>query len=400
MIREVAITIYLFIFKIFFTLLKLFPIKNKIAFVISFGDNSKYVYEEIRKKNLSYEVIILYKGTSNAYFAEYSELKTIPFETLNTINMIRAIYHLATSKFILVDNYFGFLSAITFKKEAECIQLWHASGALKKFGLEDKSITLRSKRAQNRFNKVYKNFHKIIVGSDVMADIFMRSFNLSETNLLKTGIPRTDFFYNTEQHKIIIGELLDENPEISNKKRILYAPTYRDNQLGDFRIALDLDQMVKELGEDHVLLLRLHPAVKSNINYTAYYPGFLYDYSSSKYDINELLLLSDYLITDYSSLPYEYTLLNKPIIFFPYDIEQYKEERGIIDNYENMVPGPVLKRTADIVEIIKSREFDNALLQEYSEKWNKYSKGNSSENLVLYMVNKDLTREKYITSEE
>src|SRR5690606_14879623 len=102
----------------------------------------------------------------------------------------------------------------------------------------------------------------------------------------------------------------------------------------------------------------------------------------------------------YSSLPYEYTLLNKPIIFFPYDIEQYKEERGIIDNYENMVPGPVLKRTADIVEIIKSREFDNALLQEYSEKWNKYSKGNSSENLVLYMVNKDLTREKYITSEE
>lgn len=157
---------------------------------------------------------------------------------------------------------------------------------------------------------------------------------------------------------------------------------------------LDLEKMMNELAENYVLLLRLHPAVKSTINYSEQYPEFVYDYSSSNYDINELLLFGDYLITDYSSLPYEFSLLNKPMIFFAYDLETYSKERGLLDHYEQMVPGPIVKQTDDVIYLLKEKQFDFKQIKDYAEEWNKYSKGHSSKSIVQYMFKKDSIRMK------
>ncbi|MBS4178109.1 CDP-glycerol glycerophosphotransferase family protein [Lederbergia citrea] len=389
MIRDTLITFYLLCYKNFFNLFKLFPLKDKVTFVITFGDNSKYVYDEIKKQKRPVDIVVLYKGKSSFYFTPHNDVTLIPLDTFNIFDFFRRIFHLATSKYILIDNYFGFLAAIKFKRGVECIQLWHASGAIKKFGAEDISVDKRSKRAQERFFRVYKNFHKVIVGSDVMADIFMKAFNLSDKNILRTGIPRTDFFYNEEIQHNMIEKLIEGNPALKNKKKILYAPTYRDQQLDHFEMKLELDKMFDELGPDYIVLLRLHPAVKHVSNYSELYPGFVYDYSSSTYDINELLLISDYLITDYSSIPYEFSLLNKPMIFFAYDLDTYKKERGLWDDYEKMVPGPVVKKTTDIIHLMKENQFDLEQVRNYAGKWNKYSTGNSSEKLVKYMFEKD-----------
>lgn len=389
MVREISITLYLIIFKLVFNFFKLMSLKNKVTFVITFGDNSKYVYEEVRKKKAFEEVVVLYKGSSYLYFEEYEDVKLIPFETKNIMSMLKSIYHLATSKYVLVDNYFGFLASIKFKQKVECIQLWHASGAIKKFGLEDQSVEMRSSKAKERFNQVYKKFNKVIVGSDVMADTFMRSFSLKNMNILRTGIPRTDFFYDEQLHEKIKAKLINENLFIKDKKRILYAPTYRDHQLDHFEIELDLEKMAEELGDRYVVILRLHPAIKNTLNYSKLFPGFVFDYSSSEYDINELLLLSDILITDYSSLPYEFSLLNKPMIFFAYDLEEYKIERGILDNYEKVVPGPVVTQTNDVINIIKKDHFNLEQVAKYAREWNKYSTGKASENLVKYMLSEE-----------
>lgn len=389
MMREILITLYLSLFKFLFTIFKLFPLKNKVTFTVSFGDNSQYVYEEIRKQNIPVEVAVLYKGSGRSHFQEYTEIDLVPFESKNLFAMLKSIYHLATSKYIIVDNYFAFLSVTHFKEGVECIQLWHASGALKKFGLEDQSVQYRSKRAQERFLRVYEQFHKVIVGSDVMANIFMNAFNLKKESILRTGIPRTDFFYDESTQNHIIDKLIKENQVLKYKKKVLYAPTYRDNQLDEFKMELDLDKMSRELGEDYVVLLRLHPAIKGTVDYSELYPGFVYNYSSSKYDINELLLIANYLITDYSSIPYEFSLLNKPMIFFAYDLESYKTERGLMDNYESTVPGPVVDTTADIISLIKEDNFNLEEIKEYAFKWNKYSTGNSSKNLVGYLFQKE-----------
>ena len=167
----------------------------------------------------------------------------------------------------------------------------------------------------------------------------------------------------------------------------MYAPTFRDNQLNDFELHLDLEKMYQELQHDHVLLIKLHPAVKSNINFEEIYPDFIYDFSSSK-GINGLLVIVDYLITDYSSIPFEFAILKRPMIFFPYDFDIYKRERGVIEDYLLKVPGPICFETDEIINIIINNKFNLDLVTDFSERWNEYSNGNSSRKLLDYIANK------------
>jgi teichoic acid glycerol-phosphate primase len=382
MVREIAISLYLFIFKCFFTFFKLFPLKDKTTFVISFGDNSRYVFEEMQRQHIQQDVVFLCTGKSILTFQDYDYVTRIPFETYNVFHWMKGLFHLATSQNIFVDNYFGFLAATNFKETVKCIQLWHASGAIKKFGLEDESIKNRSEKAKQRFLMVYDKFDKVVVGSDAMANIFMNSFNLQHDKMLKTGIPRTDFFFDEKGKQKILKKLTFNNHLLQNKKIILYAPTYRDHELDHFRLQLDLEKMNQELGNDYIVVLRLHPAIKNFVDASTLYPDFVFDYSSNQYDINELLLIADILITDYSSIPYEFSLLRKPIMFFAYDFDQYKKERGILE--ENF-PGPVVKDTNTIIELLKEGNFDLSVVEQYAKIWNKYSNGHSSYNLVNYI---------------
>jgi len=341
------------------------------------------------RQKIDFETVFLCKGISKQHFLSYRNIKLLTFESINVIDTCKSIYHLATSKYVIIDNYFGFLAVTNFKQGVECIQLWHAAGAIKKFGLEDQSIGARSKRANERFLRVYEKFHKVVVGSDAMADIFKNAFNLSDQNILRTGIPRSDFFYDVKVRNDIILQLIGENEDIKYKKVILYAPTFRDGQLDQFKLHLDLDKMHQKLQNNYIVLLRLHPAVKSTTDYRNIYPGFVYDYSSPRVNINELLLVTDILISDYSSIPYEFSLLNKPMIFFAYDLLQYKEERGLWDDFQEMVPGPMVSNTEDIINIILENEFDLEKIKKFSKIWNKYSKGKSSENLVDYLFKEE-----------
>jgi teichoic acid glycerol-phosphate primase len=382
MVRELAICFYLFVFKCLFTIFKLFPLKDKTTFVVSFGDNSQYVYEEIRRQNIPTEVVFLCDEKAFDKFKDDPEATTILFKLQHIVNWGRAVYHLATSRHIFIDNYFGFLAAVTFKEEVQCTQLWHASGAMKRFGLEDESIRTRTTRAKQRFLQVYSKFDHVVVGSDFMAEIFMKSFNLSKEKILPSGIPRTDFYFNEEVKQKAVAALIHKHPILNGKKVILYAPTYRDHELEYFNLVLEIEKMAQELRSDYILILRLHPAIENKADYSTRYPDFVLDLSSSQYEINDLLVVADYLITDYSSIPYEFSLLHKPMIFFTYDLEEYRHERGLMGDFEENLPGPMVKRTDTIIELIKTGRFDLEVVDYYAEKWNQYSKGSSSQNLV------------------
>ncbi|MED4204491.1 CDP-glycerol glycerophosphotransferase family protein [Neobacillus mesonae] len=385
MARELAISLYLFVFKCVFSFFNFLPLKDKTTFVISFGDNSQYILEEMHKQNIPSEIILLCKGKSINKFKHYNGVKTIPFETLSVFDWIKSVYHLATSRYVLIDNYFGFLASVHFKAGVECIQLWHASGAMKKFGLEDESIKYRSERAIRRFLQVYNKFHKVSVGSDIMADVFKKSFNLNEENILRAGIPRTDFFYNEEAKQAVIEKIFRKYPEFRRKKVILYAPTYRDDELNNFSLRIEVEKMHRELGNEYILILRLHPVIQDSLKWGSELSDFLYDFSSDEYEINELLIVADILITDYSSIPFEYSLLHRPMIFFSYDLEEYKKNRGLPEGFEENLPGPLVKDTDTIIELIKKNHFNLHVVDYYAEQWNKYSKGESSANLVRYM---------------
>lgn len=369
-----------------FNLFKLLPQKDKICFVISFEENSAFIHKELLNQRVQAEIILLCKPSLiNEIRKNCQNTTIIPFECSNVLYWILSLYHLSTSRIVLIDNYFAFLSAIKFKQNVECIQLWHAVGALKSFGLTDKSVAYRTAVARRRFNMVYQKFDKIIVGSERMANIFLESFGIPPKNILRTGIPRTDFFFDKEKLVQVTKNIYRDYPQFHGKKIILYAPTFRDHQLNHYELHLEIEKMRQALQSEYLLLIKLHPAVQNTIDYERMYPNFVYDVSNYK-QTNELLVITDYLITDYSSIPFEFALLKKPMIFFPYDFELYKKDRGLIEEYLLELPGPVAYKTDELVNIILYHKFDFDLINSFSLKWNEYSIGNSSEKLVQYIV--------------
>ena len=385
MVREGLIEGYLLFVKVLFSICKLFPLQKKVTFITSFGDNCQFILDEMNKQQLPIQKVILQKSGSTMHTEDDGQTIVFPFETKNLIQMLCSIYHLATSKWVIVDNYFGILAAVTFKQEVTCIQVWHAVGAVKQFGLRDPSIESRSARAKKRFLDVYQNFHYVVTGSEAMSQIFKDSFQLTNQQILRTGVPRTDFFFDGEAKMLAEETFYREFPELENKKIILYAPTFRDDALQTAEIALDLDLLYKELfREDYVLILKLHPAVTMKHNYQQQYPGFIYQMDAD-FHVNEILLVADLLITDYSSIPYEFSFLNKPMLFFAYDLAQYTQQRGFWEDYEAATPGPIVKTTEELVEKIHAADFCLEKVAPFNRKWNEYSNGQSSEKLVTFL---------------
>ncbi|MGP4078972.1 CDP-glycerol glycerophosphotransferase family protein [Pseudalkalibacillus sp. R45] len=368
----------MFVFKMLFTIFKQFPQKDKVTFVASFGDNIYYAANALSNIYDS-EIIILREPSCKVPFNTINNSKVYDFESPHLIHFLKSIYHLSTSRMVLVDNYFGFLDVTDFHPDVKCVQLWHAAGAIKKFGLMDPSIHKRSSSAKRRFKNVYGRFTHIVVGSEKMVDIFKESFGAVEQKILRTGIPRTDFFFDKAKHETAVNILTNEFPIIKTKKVILYAPTFREGEFDLSDIPLDLKKMREELSDDYVVFLRLHPAV--NFNLSRRFPGFVYDVTDH-HSMNHLLLITDYLITDYSSIPFEYSLLGKPMIFYAYDLKEYQKERGFWEEYNNNIPGPIATNTNDIITFILNNNFDLKKINDFAFIWNQYSNGNSSEALI------------------
>lgn len=384
MVRECLIAIYLFFFSFLFRLFKRFPQREKIVFVVTFIENSSYIHDELKKQDPSCQTIFLASNRVYSFFVKYDDSVVLKFHPKHVKDFILSIYHLATSKVVIVDNYYGFLSAITFRDNTTVLQIWHASGAIKQFGLMDPSTKRRSQRAKDRFQKVYDQFDQIIVGSEAMSIIFQQAFGLPESRMLRSGMPKTDVFFDKEAIEIIRKQMMLKFPYLEGKKIILYAPTYRDNELNHFHLALDLKEMKKALAEEYIVLLRLHPAIKYELDLSSF-AGFVYDFSHYK-KLNDLLFITDILITDYSSIPFDFSLLKKPMIFFPYDLEEYETARGFWEPYEKMVPGPIAYTTKEIIEIIQGENFCLNEAAHFRMKWNEYSNGHSSEKVASWIL--------------
>ena len=391
MLRELMIKVYLILFRFFFNLFNSKELQDKTVFVASFGANIKATMEELERQKADHHIVILKSKNCKAVFDSRPNRTILEFESGSISQFLKSIYHLATAKHIFIDNYYGFLAVTDFREEVKCVQLWHAAGAIKQFGLQDLTNKNRTEEALRRFQRVYNRFDHVVVGSDQMIQIFKESFGLPEERFLRTGIPRTDFFFDDLEKARVVKKIQADFPIIKEKKVILYAPTYRDDELSSTKLQLNFDMMYKHLKHEYVLFLRLHPAVNSQFENK--YPGFIYNVSSYQ-NINHLLLVTDVLISDYSSIPFEFSLLNRPMIFYAYDLDEYAEKRGLWKDYEERVPGPVVYSTDELINVIEQRAFQLEKVRPFAEEWNKYSQGNSSENLVKALYAEPVIEEK------
>ena len=208
------------------------------------------------------------------------------------------------------------------------------------------------------------------------------------------GYPRNDFLYNYTNKDIKnIKEKL--GIDTTNKKIILYAPTWRDNQhksgIGyTYKTEIDFDLLQKELGQDFIILFRAHYFVSNSFDFEKY-KGFVYNVSDID-DINELYAISDILITDYSSVFFDYANLKRPIIFYMYDLDEYKE--NIHDFYIDLkeLPGNIIKTEEKLINEIKnicsSFKYDENY-KKFNDKYTYLDDGQSSKRVVERLINNE-----------
>lgn len=357
-----------------YSMLKLLPIKENTILFLSesrrdLSGNFKFVYDEIVNRG-GYNIKTILKKPKELSFKD----------------KIGWIYDIATSKYILLDDFYPMIYDMEIRKEAELVQLWHACGAFKTFGFsrlgKDGGPKMRSSN--------HRNYTKAIVSSENIKKHYAEGFGISEDKVFATGIPRTDIFFDDEYKKNISNELINKYPAIKGKKVIMFAPTFRGNgketAYYDFD-KLDIDQLYQSFCKDYVLIVKLHPFINKFPKIDERYKDFVIDLTCER-EINDLLFISDILITDYSSVCFEFSLLNKPMIFFAYDMEEYIEKRDFYYPYEEFVPGPIAKSTEDIVKIIKTENYNNEKLNNFKNRFFSHVDGKSTKRVVDLILSK------------
>jgi CDP-ribitol ribitolphosphotransferase len=171
------------------------------------------------------------------------------------------------------------------------------------------------------------------------------------------------------------------------RRVILYAPTFRGDSVTDARATDDLDLRVlaAALGDDHVLLVRLHPFVRAHTAIPDDLASFAIDVSDHP-DINELMLVSDVLVTDYSSAIYEFSLLVRPMAFFAPDYEAYERERGFYFDYRTGVPGPVFETTDALAAYLRAGRFDLERVERFRAESFDVADGRSTERVTDELI--------------
>lgn len=207
--------------------------------------------------------------------------------------------------------------------------------------------------------------------------IFKRAFKFEKT-MLEFGYPRNDILYN-RNNKEDIDQLKKAMRIPNDKKVILYAPTWRDDDYFargkyNFELQLNLRKLKEKLGNNYIILLRMHYFIANQIDITSY-KGFAYDFSNYD-DIAELYLVSDILITDYSSVFFDYANLQRPILFYTYDLEKYRDQlRGFYLDIEKELPGPLLMQTKEVIDaILNIDQVKDEFKERYKVFYNKFCK--------------------------
>ena len=301
---------------------------------------------------------------------------------------VRAGYLLATSRVTVVDDYFLPIYVVTPRPGTTIVQTWHATGAFKKFGYSvlDKSFGVDARFVARV--SIHQNYDVCLVSSAAMAPFYADAFRLPEERFTaRYGIPRTDVLLDPVARDRAVEDVRRRYRLPPGRRVVLYAPTFRGDSIGAATAGplVDLRVLRDTLADDHVLLLRLHPFVREAVAITPDLAEFVRD-ASAHPDANALLLASDVLVTDYSSLIFEFALLGRPMVFFAPDLDEYEAERGFYFDYRSGVPGPVVDTSAGVAAAIRAGDPDPARVEAFARWAFDVADGHATERVVEELI--------------
>ncbi|MGQ5205597.1 teichoic acid poly(glycerol phosphate) polymerase [Bacillus subtilis] len=340
-------------YKSLFVMASRMPVKRKTVIFESFNGkqyscNPRAIYEYMRENHPEYK---MYWSVNKQYSAPFDE-KGIPY--INRLSL-KWLFAMARAEYWVVNSRLPLW--IPKPSHTTYLQTWHGT-PLKRLAMDMEEVHMpgtNTKKYKRNFIKEASNWDYLISPNGYSTEIFTRAFQFNKT-MIESGYPRNDFLHNDNNEETI--SLIKSRLNIPrDKKVILYAPTWRDDQFyakGRYKFDLDLDlhQLRQELGNEYIVILRMHYLVAENFDLGPF-EGFAYDFSAYE-DIRELYMVSDLLITDYSSVFFDFANLKRPMLFFVPDIETYRDKlRGFYFDFEKEAPGPLVKTTEETIEAIK-----------------------------------------------
>lgn len=381
--------LFFFLWKLIYKLYAIRKVDSKLILFVANRNSSipaefKAIYDYADKKG--YKAVCPCMPELNNKTFYINELKKIRYD-------IQFTKYYARAACTFVSDYYLPAFANTPRKGSRLVQVWHGCGAFKKWGYSTKNS---SWGLQNDFFKkynVHKTYTDIITSSETVNEIYAEAFDADSEKVKALGVARTDVFFDKQFIDEKTKEVRNKYNIPDNKKIILWAPTYRGDSLqkSHNEITLDLEKMYNELKDDYVLLIKLHPHLVKGFNAQTFAPDYMKSFAIKphpSYPIENLLCAADIVISDYSSLIFEYSLLERPMLFFAYDLEEYDSSRSFYYDYKNFVPGPIVKDTDGIIREIRKSEsaYNTSEITAFRNKFMSACDGNSAKRIFEEMT--------------
>lgn len=300
-------------------------------------------------------------------------------------------YNIPNSNIVKMDTIKYFITALKAKYWVSCVNIERGLNFKKKQTIylntwHGTPLKLIGNAAKGRKDFDFSSIDIFCYAGEYEREIYKRDFNVLQENFLYSGLPRNDELYHISGQKILDYKKKLNIPK--DKKVILYAPTWRDSMDNgksySINPPIDIDYLQRELEDDYILLLRTHAYTNKVMGIK--FNEFIRDFSSYP-EINDLLIVADILISDYSATIFDYSILERPIICFGYDYDQYHNDRGFYIDLERELPNGVIRTQEEVVRKIKTMEYQKEC-QKTAQFKNKYLEagGKATEQCVRQLM--------------
>lgn len=334
--------------------------ENQIAFVSLEADHLesdlRLIYDQLaRDKKYQLKTVLI----------NYNK-KSLINNFLYLLNCLKQIYIINTSHIVLITDNNYVIS--NFKREGvKVIQVWHATGAIKKFG--------------NAIKREYpiKNYDYVLANSEYWQGPYQEAFNVTKEQIIVTGMPRVDHLVDHDYLTTTKAALLQKYPLLRGKKVILYAPTFRGNIYQGFKsVVFDGKKLLDQLGQDYVMIYKFHPLLLND--------AIIDDQriiNLNNEETHDLFTVSDMLISDFSSIIFDYAFLNKPLYFFVPDLDDYLKDLGCFVDYSKTMPGDICYDEIQLAKAIsRGSNYDR---KSFLRTFFKYQDGNNTKRVVDFI---------------
>ncbi len=293
---------------------------------------------------------------------------------------------LGSADVIVIDDYQASITYVPPSPDLRIIQLWHASGALKTVGYS----RIGKPGGPTAWSRMHKNYTAAIVSSDHDRPFYAEAFGIPESRVVPTGIPRMDRFFDPGAADAARRATLEAFPAIAGHEVILLAPTFRGTRRAD--ATYDIDRLDLAglhaicLERDAVVLIKLHPFVRTRLVIPPALGDRIFDATRSPVDVNDLLFNVDLLVTDYSSIVFEFSTFGRPMIFYAYDLDEYVADRDFYVSYPDFVPGPIVRTFDELLAEIRAGGGDIERVRAFAARHFVHLDGGSTDRVIDQLI--------------